>query len=263
MSMPSSAFTNPLVKPPSCIAVAGDWHGDLRWAIQGVKWAADRGAKVIVHCGDFGYLFRPHFLVRLNEALMVLGIHLMFVEGNHEDHVWLNRQPIGRPGLRQLTDFIWHLPRGFRWRWAGIQFLALGGAHSVDAGWRRKGGQLWQPEERITAEQAALVRAGGPVDVLVSHDCPAGVDIPDLHPEDFEPIELRHAADHRELLRTVADAVQPRHIWHGHYHVRYNAIAQLGYGPVQVLGLAENGSSLEANMQLIDLADLAEPGASR
>lgn len=248
--------TNPLTQPDR-IAIAGDWHGDIAWACQAIWNAQERGANVIMHLGDFGYEFRPHFLTRLDQALSIAGIPLMFIDGNHDDHQWLARQRVGRNGLRQITDWMWHVPRGFRWKWGGLKFCGLGGAHSVDGIWRRQGGLMWQPEERITETQATLVKGGGWCDVLLAHDCPAGVDIPGLHPDDFPQIEILRAEEHRQLLREIVGWIRPRAIWHGHYHVRHEQFVNLGYGRVKVTGLAENGTSLPENLQVIDLADLA------
>jgi predicted phosphodiesterase len=253
----------PVVDPlaePDRIGVCGDWHGDGVWGALVIGYATARGASAIVHLGDFGEHFHPRYLRTLDRALAVGEVPLLFVDGNHEDHRWLARQPLDERGLRRISDWVWHLPRGFRWQWAGLRFLALGGAHSVDGIWRRKEGELWQREERITDEQAAAVAAAGPADVLVAHDCPTGVPIPGIDvrgPDDppvkFPMIELLRAAEHRQILRGVVDQVQPRAIWHGHYHVAYESYADLGYGPVCVAGLNCNRSSLPENVCVVDL----------
>lgn len=249
---------DPLAEPAR-IAFAGDWHAQTPWAVHAIEHAAQRGADVVVHLGDFGYRFRPAYLRALNAMCAGHKLPLLFVEGNHEDHRWLARRPVGEDGLRHLTGWIWHVPRGFRWTWGGVRFLGLGGAHSVDGMWRRQIGELWQREETVTVEQAEQVAAGGPADVMVMHDCPAGVDIPGLLPPGtFPEIEIMRADEHRTLLRGVVDQVQPRAIWHGHYHSRYTATPDLGYGPVQVTGLDCDGTTLAANVEVVDLADLAQ-----
>jgi hypothetical protein len=55
-----------------------------------------------------------------------------------------------------LAGRIWHLPRGHRWRWHGRDWLALGGAVSLDRGVRTAGVNWW-PEEEITWRQAGPV----------------------------------------------------------------------------------------------------------
>ena len=39
------------------IAVSGDWHGNLGWARQVVRSAADRGVRTILQVGVFGALW--------------------------------------------------------------------------------------------------------------------------------------------------------------------------------------------------------------
>jgi predicted phosphodiesterase len=254
---------DPLAEPAR-VAFAGDWHGNAVYAREAIEYAADHSADVVVHLGDFGYQFRPAFLRAVGKALTDTGIRrLLFVDGNHEDHRWLARRPAHPSGLRSLGYNIWHLPRGFRWRWAGLRWLALGGAHSVDAGWRRQTGALWQTEEHISAEQATAVISGGPTDILLSHDCPHGVDIPGLQPGLFDPHELFLADAHRQLLRALVDQVRPARIWHGHYHTYYQQAVSFDWpppGPTRpavVTGLDCDGSALERNITVVNVAALA------
>lgn len=250
------AAAEPLAQPLR-IAVAGDWHANAGWAERTITCAKDRCADVIVHLGDFGYEFTPGFLRRVSTALAHAQLSLLFVDGNHESFDRLNRYPIRASGLREIAQGIYHLPRGFRWTWGGVRFLALGGAHSVDRPYRVPGVSWW-PQELITPEQAADAIAGGPTDVLVAHDCPAGVDIPGL--EDtahlFPPLEILRADEHRQTLRTVVNAVRPREIWHGHYHRHYQTTTDLGYGAVRVTGLDCDETHLGRNVQIIALDDL-------
>lgn len=242
---------------PERIALAGDWHGDLNYAQRAVGHAEERGADVLLHLGDTGYDWRERFIRELDRTLGEVGLPMLFVEGNHDDHVWLASQPLRDNGLRQLTEWIWHIPRGFCWEWSDRRFMGLGGAHSVDRPYRIKKGHLWQWQERITLEEAAYARGQGLVDVLLSHDCPDGVDIPGLEPGEFDWIEIQQAQEHRELLRTVVDAVQPGTIWHGHYHQRYYRLTKFGYGRrVNVYGLAANSGPLDDNVQVINLSDI-------
>lgn len=265
---------------PARVAYCGDWHMNAAWASRAIGYAAAHGADVAIHLGDYGYTFDTGFMAAVDEALDAAGIGLLFVDGNHEDFTTLLAYPLGADGLRQLTDRVWHLPRGFRWQWAGRTYLALGGAHSVDRPWRRPGISWWR-EETISTQDAVRAARGGPADVLVSHDCPHGVPIPGLGPPDAEPArgvagpsaltdsdaepgaggtamfwpreEIAHAKAHRRVLRAVVDEVRPDEIWHGHYHRRYTATADLGYGPVRVTGLDRDETALELNVLVVDV----------
>jgi predicted phosphodiesterase len=252
---------DPLAEPDR-IAVAGDWHGDAAWAYDAAETAVHANIQAIVHLGDFGYRFHPNYLRTLDNALSSHRVPLLFVDGNHEDHKWLARQPVDGRGLRRISDWVWHLPRGFRWTWHGLRFLALGGAHSVDGIWRRQQNLMWHVEERITRADVARAVAGGRADVLVSHDCPTGVVIPTVddrtEPAPFPEIELLRAEEHRQILRGVVDQVQPRVVWHGHYHVAYETYVDLGYGPVLVAGLDCDGTTPAENVSIVDLPALVQ-----
>ena len=241
-------------------AFAGDWHASSNYARRAIRYASKQGAQVVVHLGDFGYDYRPGFVTEIERALARHRIALLFVDGNHDSPPALARYPIRSNGLRQLTDHLWHLPRGHRWTWSGRRFLALGGAVSVDKAMRTPG-YSWWPGEAITFADAERASTGGPVDVLVAHDCPAGVIIPGLAESAHRwPADAIRAADrHRELLRAVVDEVRPASIWHGHYHLRYDWAGDLGYGPVQVHGMDCDGEPFDRNMQIIDLRTLSAP----
>lgn len=255
----TAQWTSDPLAEPARIAFAGDWHANAWWAERAIADARTRYADVVVHLGDFGYLFTDQFLGRVSAALAEAELDLLFVDGNHENHPKLLRYPIGANGLRRVAQRVWHLPRGFRWQWAGVRFLALGGAHSVDRPHRVPGVSWWK-EETITPEQARHAIDGGAADVLVSHDCPAGVPIPGLDDGTLFPwAEIMRSDEHRGVLRDVAQAVRPRLIWHGHYHRRYDATADFGYGPVRVCGLDCDGTRMEENVQVVALADIAAP----
>jgi hypothetical protein len=242
---------------PARVAFAGDWHANARWGVKAIGYAADCGASVIVHLGDFGYDFRAAYLGRLDRELARAGLRLLFVDGNHEAFPTLLRYPIRNNGLRQLTGRVWHLPRGFRWDWGGVRWLALGGAHSVDRPWREPGVSWWR-EETVTEADLNRAVAGGPADVLVAHDCPAGVEIPGLAESAhlWPAEELVAAEGHRRRLRAVVDLVRPSSVWHGHFHRRYSATTNLGYGPVSVHGLDCDESTLDSNVVVVALDEI-------
>lgn len=249
------------LREPVRIAFAGDWHMNTTWATYAIRRARQLGAEVVVHCGDFGWTFPADYLAAIDEALG--DMPLLFVDGNHENFDVLYRVPVGEDGLRRLSRNVFHLPRGFRWEWGGVRFMALGGAYSVDRPWR-KSGESWWVEEMVTPEQVMAAAAGGPVDVLVSHDCPAGVVIPGIDdrqgPAPWPEVELLRAHEHRLVLREVVDAVRPRLLVHGHYHVAYDSRAQLGFGPMAVIGLDCDGTTIEGNLRDLTLGELPRGG---
>lgn len=252
----------PFPRETTRVAFAGDWHADARYAIRAIHWAGKQGAQVVLHTGDFGYQFSPGFLGELDRAAGRAGLLVAFVDGNHENFDWLLDQPVSEDGVRRLTSRVWHLPRGLRWSWSGLTFLALGGATSLDASWRTPGAEWW-PQESIKPRDVSRAINGGPVDVVITHDCPEGVDVPgiDGNSYGFPATALDWAAIHRQGLGRVVQTVRPRWLWHGHYHVNHSA--ELAYPDgtsCQVRGLDMNGTEFRVNMDVVDLGDL--PGAS-
>lgn len=243
---------------PARLVIAGDWHANGFHAARAVEWAAEQGADVIVHVGDFGYDFRPAFLNFLQAALEETGMLLGTIPGNHENYNYFDRHEArhGHTAI-PLRPNIFYLPKGYRWEWSGVRFLGLGGAHSVDRPWRRRGVSWW-PQETISPAQAEAAKAGGPADVMITHDVPAGVRIPAIegNPHGFPEEEIDASERHRVLLRDVVDVVRPRFLYAGHYHCQVSDTL-LGDGyRTEVTILADDSAPLADNLRVVDLAAL-------
>jgi hypothetical protein len=247
---------------PARVGIAGDWHGNTAWAVRAVgKISAllpRDGPRVILQLGDFGIWpgrDGREYLSRLDAALDAASADLCFVDGNHEDFPQLAGLRPGPDGRERVTERIWHLPRGCRWRWHGRDWLALGGAVSLDRAVRTAGVDWW-PEEEITRRQAASVIDAGPADVMVTHECPAGVEhaFPPVPPS-WSAADLRRSDAHRGLLREVVLAVRPRWLMHGHLHMSYQRRVDLGNGPIEVTGLDRDGA-LSGNWAILDAVSM-------
>ena len=250
---------NPLAEPQR-IAFAGDWHMNDGWAVAAIERAAEQGADVVVHVGDYGYTFDRPFVQAVEHALTKKGLPLLFVDGNHDDPRRYLTEPDGH-GLHRISAHVWHLPRGFRWQWGGRTWLACGGAHSVDRPYRVPGVSWWR-EETISEPEVQRCIGGGRADILIAHDCPTGVIIPGIDDRKtqppFPPFEIMRSEEHRHAVRRIVDACRPILIVHGHYHRRYQTHVNLGYGDVAILGLDCDGTDFAGNVAIADLAELAE-----
>lgn len=236
------------------VAFTGDWHGNLHFAKKAIE-SLPGNVEVVVHTGDFGYNFDDMYLNAVNKACRRKDIVVMFVDGNHDDSPWLNAQPVDDDGVRRLRPRVWHLPRGFRWEWMGLKFLALGGAHSVDRQSRIPGVSWWE-EEWITHREMETAMAGGSADVMISHDAPNGHHIPGLAPSSMFPEkELISADQHRHIVGVVAREIGVKYVWHGHYHSRYRTESN----GILITGLdcdSHGLGAVERNRDIVDLMEL-------
>lgn len=223
------------------IAFLGDTHGNTPFALKAISEADNRNCKIIMQLGDFGIWDHTpggiKFLDMIDDALEDRDMTLIFCDGNHENFDSLLALPVSDDGFRRVRKNILHAPRGHIWELYGVTFMAMGGAHSIDGprgawpqsrgpGYDRMYGEFnlgaWWPQETIKVEEAydakeaalAYRESGNEIDVLIAHDCPAGVSIPGItgYP----------AGDmNRELLADVCDAAEAKYIFCGHYHRRY------------------------------------------
>lgn len=238
--------------PPRSAVVAGDWHMNAKYAVRASDWAAEHyEADAIVHVGDFGYTFNRNFVETLTERLKKNGQRLYFVDGNHDNHELLAGLPAAEDGTRPLSDSISHLPRGLRWEWNGVRFLAMGGAHSVDRQ-DRTPGVSWWPGERISLSDAhrATDLPDPTADVMFTHDCPWGMNIRGLSPGMFPAAEIEESDRNRKVLLEIVNVVNPRWLYCGHYHVRQSGIAGNGRTRVEILDRDE--MAFNENMTPLD-----------
>jgi hypothetical protein len=175
----------------------------------------------VLHVGDFGLDWpgpkRGRYESKLNRYLLELGVTLIVSGGNHDNWDTLEKLPVEADGLATFRSNIRVLPRGGRTLTDGLVVGALGGAFSVDQAQRTEGKDWWRNEEP-TREDAQKLVAGGPVDILIFHDAPAGVPLKG----DFKPpLAVRSRAEQtRVLLRQVVDTLAPPNVFCGHWHQR-------------------------------------------
>ncbi|HEY8701125.1 MAG TPA: hypothetical protein VIM08_09240 [Arthrobacter sp.] len=203
-------------------AVFGDWHGHLGMGLAAIRPASDQGVSTLIHVCDFGLDWpgaeRGRYEKKLNTLLLEREAVLIVSPGNHDHIAVVNLLDVQEDGLISWRSNIKVLPKGGRTVVGGLRVGGLGGAFSVDRTWRREGKDLWADEEEPTAEQAERLIAGGDLDVLITHDVPAGVQMKaglDLPPE-----IIAQADRTRIRLRESVDRLVPHHAFCGHWHQR-------------------------------------------
>jgi len=211
------------------IMVAGDWHGELGWALQVLQRAGKLGVSKLVHVGDLGIGPFPgerggRYEDKLNRICAKNRVTIFCVPGNHEAWPTIERLEPRADGWLELREHLLITPGGLRWTWSGVEFGALGGAYSVDHAYRTEGRDWWPGLEEVRPEH--LDRLGSePLDVLVTHDVPAGVDL--FRAFDVGPATAARAQVSRDLLAEAVQCTGPELVLSGHWHERRTAYLPL------------------------------------
>jgi hypothetical protein len=235
------------------VGFAGDWHGNTAWAGHCVGAFANAGISRVFHLGDFGLWpgeDGKRYLQGLHDACDAAELTLFVTLGNHEDYDRVSRMRTDDSGWLYMDDYplFRFAPRGHVWRSEGVLYASLGGAGSVDMR-HRTPGKSWWPQEAITAEDVAALSAnleavgGGRVDVMLTHDAPAGLIRRGMMPRPSwitEEVEA-YCWQGRVLLAEACDIAQPRSLLHGHWHDWYEDDFEGDGYQVKVWGLPEDG----------------------
>lgn len=248
---------------PDKILLAGDWHSSFPAAKPVIEHAKNMGINTIIQLGDFGiWSTDKPYLNQMEFLLNQWDIQLYFIDGNHEDFPRLYDKRILDDGTRYVRDHITYIPRGYRWDWNGLSFLALGGAASIDKRHRRVN-KSWWAEEYITEEDVLTAQSGGPVDIMFCHDSPSTApnSVCDSPFDQANAIRyfgadvLNYCSNHRETLARVTNVTTPRLLFHGHYHKYMEGIYvhrdeknTVGY----VYGLDQGLGQVKQNVMVFD-----------
>lgn len=221
--MEALAYASVITLPDQRVAVCGDWHGNVGWIRTLARVLPELAPDVttILQLGD--WWIDPDVV---DEALADTSIDRIYVTlGNHEP--WDQITPLldANPGSAvRVSELTWLLPRPARLTIGGRSVVSLGGAASVDR-LRLRAGAAWFPEESITDVQVAAAIAGGPADLMLTHESPARTPVKVVrevlrtNPMRFPAETLAESAQSRERVARVWDAVRPELLMHGHIHV--------------------------------------------
>lgn len=231
------------------IMLLGDTHGNTNFILNAVIPAAvDKKVNWVYQVGDFGYwehrVSGVQFLNDVNKELILYGINLVFIQGNHDKISLLRETYTEQDGFYKVRSNIWFAENGTVWspNEGKTNFMALGGAYSIDKHWRLKNENaminqlrteqdksyyresLWFPEEEITDEELDVIlsEVSTRVDILLTHDRPISANVPmDLRPiPECEPNQRR--------IQKAVMTLKPKVIVHGHLHVRYQDTIRTG-----------------------------------
>lgn len=209
-----------------------------------MQTAKEMDCEAIIQLGDNMYMWPTDN--RLDRACEILGDMVMYwIDGNHDWHpelVRLGAWPHVTEPVVIRENFI-YLPRGIVWEQDGVNFLTMGGAHSVDARHRTEGKSVWAEEERIHNWQIAKAldaAYGKKIDVMLTHDGPETHHVQmNVLRQPNSPFNDERSAANRQKLMYLAERVKPKMLFHGHFHMAYRE----EWGPYYIIveGLDKNG----------------------
>lgn len=239
------------------IGLLGDTHGNYGWMMYALDKFNREGITTILQLGDFGIWPGERAEGVMHRVGLLLRNYkqtLYVVPGNHDDYSQIAQVPVADDGWQHFRERILLAPRGHRWEWDGLKFVALGGAPSVDRTIRLEKNWPWWPEEAIIQEDVDKVVAGGYADVMVCHDAPSGVQRIEKeighNPHGFRQEDLVYADEGRAMLTQAFRGVAPSLLLHGHYHflVTEHMNVQRGetWHQCKILGLSKD----QANFSL-------------
>ncbi|MFJ4175378.1 metallophosphoesterase [Microbacterium sp. NPDC089696] len=241
--------------PDQRVAVCGDWHGNqggARMLSRALPYLAP-DVTTMLHLGD--WWMPPDAVDEIFAETAITRFYL--VAGNHEQ--WDEITPLldKYPGEAvQVSELTWILPRPARLTIGGRSVLALGGASSVDRESRVEG-LTWWPDEAVTDAMVDEAIAGGPADLMLTHESPAGTPVRPVreilrsNPGWITKAALEASAASRARISQVWDAVRPELLAHGHMHVGAGGKTEDGR---RVASLGREGH--EWNIAILDMSNL-------
>lgn len=151
------------------IALLGDLHGDYRVLQRAIDYAIERECTALIQLGDFG-LF-PGNEQKFYQVCQT-DIPVYFLDGNHDDcSRWKNYETVGKVFKNANLHYV---PRGTVMELDNRTIAFMGGAASIDKGWRLRGGIHWDENEEVTQENIDTLlknAEGKKIDILLTH-CP-------------------------------------------------------------------------------------------
>lgn len=208
------------------IFITGDIHGDLSRVIEFVgRLKLDETNKIII-LGDAGLCWRKNKKdLKYNISLWNeygRGVHLYFLDGNHENFAILYNLPIDENNMGVISDNIHYLRRGATYTFNNKKVLVCGGADSIDKAIRREGLNWWKGET-ISMETIDAIPASH-YDYVLTHCCPRSLFennkayLITLRPIDSKKID--HNSE--DCLEILSHKITFDKWMFGHYHINHD-----------------------------------------
>ncbi len=183
----------------------------------------------VIHLGDFG-AYKPHLNEFFIKQKQCFKRPLYFIDGNHEDFNALDWI------ARKYKDCFTYLPRGTVHKIDGYRFLCLGGAAYMDSMITQKGAVITDAQIN-----RCLSIPTDDVDIILTHDCPVGIGVPNTPGLDFFGATGFPRSDE------LSAHFKPRLWLFGHHHKFFSHIIEGGTSYYGLCGTWKGFGLLDEN----------------
>ena len=206
------------------VLVTGDVHGDILLLLEMVR--SIENDEMLFVTGDFGLFWfdinsNSDKYTILNNMLESKNAYIVFVDGNHENHNFINRTEISEfcgAKCHKLLPRVIHIMRGEIVNIDGIKIFCFGGAYSVDRFWREKNKTYFEEELPNENEYDSglnnLINADFKVDYIITHTCQRRL---------VKKLGQRHKAIEeiklQNYIQWIVDNVEYKKHYFGHWHM--------------------------------------------
>lgn len=213
------------------ICFVGDQHGNTSNFLELIDYIEKKyNPNSYFQVGDLGLMGKDFikYLNNINKKLTYYDKKLYFIDGNHENHKWLNKkieESIGEDGLVELASNVIYVPRGSFIELEGIKLFCVGGAFSNDREHRKLNKSYWEEEVFLPGQYEAIYdkinNSNQDIDIFITHDSPG--DFNDLfimrHFSSYS--DYLEAGKFRDKLQNLYNLSGARINIHGHNHKYY------------------------------------------
>lgn len=234
---------------PNKILITSDWHGKTHLIEDNIHLAKQNGIEIIIHLGDLGYNYYESdsdFEENLDEMLVENDVFMLWIDGNKENHEWLNTLDKRADGFVQTgpSQRLFYIPRGTTWEWNNIVFGGLGGAHSVNQNQLIEGVTLFSDLEEPDSHDVEKLFSKN-IDILFSHDVPYGIHIVSNAASSYT--DYLNGLETPKKVRSVIDNNNVKKVYCGHRHQEINTTIK----NTEIVGIDGENNSL-----VLDLSTL-------
>lgn len=204
------------------ICFIGDQHKDFTNLKKLIKHTEYKySPDLYIQVGDFGLLYDySDFLNLTNEIFKKINKKLIFIDGNHDDHHYLQSL---KEEFTDIRSNIQYAKRGAILSINNKNILFVGGAFSIDRGLRELNYDYFEEEVLSLNEYEEILNKlkDKKIEIMVSHDTPSFFSHLNRNGVYKTMEDWEISTKHRNYLQNIFIASGAKINIHGHYHKRF------------------------------------------